>query len=222
MADSTDVGAGGRTTAGRPRRGPSARRLVRLAIGLSLAYLIFSVADVAWASTRQTDRSAPAAIVLGAAQYNGEPSAVLAARLDTAYELWADDRVDLVVVTGGGQEADVTTEAKSGYDYLREVHGMPDEELRLEVQGSSTYESLAAASRFLLRDGIDEVILVTDPYHARRSQLVAEEVGLEATVYPTEQSPAVGRIVREGLAVAAGRILSFRRVDSYLAQRLSG
>ena len=126
------------------------------------------------------------------------------------------------MVTGGGQEADITTEAKSGYDYLRETHGVSDEELRLEVQGSSTYESLAAASRFLNREGVDEVILVTDPYHARRSQLVANEVGLNASVYPTEMSPSISRLLREGVAVAIGRIVSFRRVDNYVAQRLSG
>ena len=164
MVDSIDLGSG-------PRReeGVSTRRLLRLAVGFLALYLVFSIGDVAWMSTRRTDASAPAAVVLGAAQYNGEPSAVLRARLDAAAELWADGRVDLVVVTGGGQEADVTTEAKSGYNYLRETHGLSDEELRLEVQGSSTYESLAAASRFLRSDGIDDVILVTDPYHARRS-----------------------------------------------------
>lgn len=199
----------------------STRRVLRWTVALAVAYVIFSIVDVAWASIRRTDASAPAAIVLGAAQYNGEPSAVLRTRLDTAAQLWSGGRVELIVVTGGGQAADVTTEAKSGYNYLRETHGMSDEELRLEVQGSSTYESLAAASRFLIREGIGEVILVTDPYHARRSQLVAEEVGLEAEVYPTDQSPSIERILREGLAVAAGRIVSFRRADRYLAQRLS-
>ncbi len=222
VADSIDVGSRGRAANGRRRNGWSAGRLVRLAVVIGILYLLVSIIDVAWASSRRTDASAPAAVVLGAAQYNGEPSAVLRARLDTAAELWRSDRVDLIVVTGGRQEADVTTEAKSGYDYLRETHGISDEELRLEVQGSSTYESLAAAARFLIREGIGDVILVTDPYHARRSELVAEEVGLRAAVYPTEQPPSVERILREGLAVAVGRIVSFRRVDTYLAQRLSG
>ncbi len=216
MADSVDVGSGGHT-----RNGVSSRKLIRFAVIFSCLYLLVSIADVAWASTRRTDSSAPAAVVLGAAQYNGEPSAVLKARLDTAAELWADNRVDLIVVTGGGQDADTTTEAKSGYDYLRETHGISDEELRLEVQGSSTYESLAAAARFLSAEAIGDVILVTDPYHARRSQLVAEEVGLEAKVFPTDSSSSFERILREGVAVAIGRVVSFRRVDNYLADRFS-
>ncbi len=221
MADSTDVGTEGRSAPRAARDGMSARRLIRFVLIFSCLYILVSIVDVAWTSTRRTDASAPAAVVLGAAQYNGEPSAVLKARLDSAARLWSEGRVDLIVVTGGRQETDVTTEAKSGYDYLRETHGIADEELRLEVQGSSTYESLAAAARFLRQEGIGDVIVVTDPYHARRSQLVAEEVGLQAEVYPTDLSPSIERIVREGVAVAIGRVVSFRRVDNYVAQRVS-
>jgi uncharacterized SAM-binding protein YcdF (DUF218 family) len=196
--------------------GVASKKLAWLAVGLSLAYLLVTFVDVWWAGSRATDASAPAAVVLGAAQYNGEPSAVLQARLDRAAELWLDERVGLVVVTGGGQDADITTEAKTGYDYLRETAGLDDADLRLEVQGSSTYESLAAASRFLNREGITEVILVTDPYHARRAQLIAEEVGLDASVYPTDSSSSFDRLLQESAAVALGRIISFRRIDNYL------
>ena len=219
---STDAAKVGDVGSAAPHGGPKTeggiptKRLFWLALGLGVAYLLITVVDVWWAASRRTEASAPAAIVLGAAQYNGEPSGVLRARLDAAANLWADDRVALVVVTGGRQAADVTTEAKTGYDYLRETVGMPDEDLRLEVQGSSTYESLAAASRFLGTEGITEVIVVTDPYHARRSQLVADEVGLNASVYTTDLPLTVDRLARESAAVAVGRIVSFRRLNSYL------
>lgn len=157
--------------------------------------------------------SETAAVVLGAAQYNGEPSPVLKARLDTAAELYEQGHVDLVVVTGGRQPADITTEAKTGYDYLRERSGIPDERLRLEVQGSSTYESLAATSRFLRQDGVTDVVLVTDRYHVRRAALTAAEVGLVPEVAPTEPSASLRRLVQESAAVALGRLITFRRLD---------
>ncbi len=196
--------------------GIPSRKLLVWGLLLTACYLAITVADVVWAANRVTDVSAPAAVVLGAAQYNGEPSEALRRRLDRAAELYESNRVELVVVTGGRQEEDITTEAKSGYDYLRETAGMPDDDLRLEVQGGSTYESLAAVERFLEAEGIGEVILVTDPYHARRSQLVADEVGLEASVYPTEGSLPVDRIITESAAVAAGRVIGFRRLNNYL------
>ncbi len=185
-----------------------------LVLGLVALYLLTTFVDVWLASRQNYDGSADAVVVLGAAQYNGTPSPVLRARLDHAAELYVAGRVDLVVVTGGNQEGDVTTEAKAGYDYLRLTQGIPDEALLLEVDGTSTYESLRATARFLEDRAVNRVILVTDPYHARRSLLIAEEVGLEAEVSPTTSGASFERLAKETLAVAAGRIVGFRRLDN--------
>lgn len=192
------------------------RKIAIIAIGLLTLYLVVNFLDVWFAARVDYDGEAPAAVVLGAAQYNGEPSEALQGRLDKAATIYLDGRVRLVVVTGGGQANDITTEAKTGYDYLRDTASIPDEDLRLEVDGTSTYESLAAASRFLVAEGITEVILVTDPYHARRSKLIAEEVGLEAQVSPTDASASFSRLFRETGAVAVGRIIGFRRLNAYV------
>lgn len=209
MSDSTEI-----PRSGREGLGVSTRKLFWIGLLLAIGYMMVNFVDVWVASLRQSDQSAPAAVVLGAAQYNGEPSDALRGRLDAAAELYGTGRVDLIVVTGGGQAADITTEAKTGYDYLRQTAGVPDEDLRLEVQGSSTYQSLAAASRFLRAEDIDSVLLVTDPYHSRRSQLIAEEVGLDASVYSTEGASSLDRLIREALGTAAGRIVGFRRLDN--------
>ncbi len=188
-------------------------RLLGVLLALSFLYLIANFVDVWVASGSSSDSDASAAIVLGAAQYNGEPSPVLQGRLDLAAELYDSKRVEFVVVTGGSQAGDVTTEAKASYDYLRLVADIPDEQLKLEVQGTSTYESLAAASRFLGQSGLTDVLLVTDPYHARRSELVAREVGLQADAVITNADSSLSRLIRESGAVAAGRIIGFRRLE---------
>ena len=188
-------------------------RLLKLLLLVLILYLVANFIDVWVASRADVEAPAPAAIVLGAAQYNGEPSPVLKARLDRALELYTESQVDLVVVTGGGKPGDTTTEAKTGYDYLRAA-GIPDEALLLEVQGVSTYESIGAAARILRGRNISEAILVTDSYHSRRAQLVAEEFGMEAQV-ALVGSPSVGGLFRESLAVSIGRITSFRRLGWY-------
>lgn len=183
-------------------------------IALLVLYLGATFVDVWLASRQNYDGSADAVVVLGAAQYNGTPSPVLQTRLDHAAELYFAGQVDLVVVTGGNQEGDVTTEAKAGYDYLRLTAQIPDEALLLEVDGRSTYESLRATARFLEQRAVGSVILVTDPYHAKRSLLIAEEVGLTAEVSPTTSGSSFDRLAQETLAVAAGRIVGFRRLDN--------
>ncbi len=192
------------------------KRIATIAGALIVAYLLVNFIDVWIASGSDYEGDATAAVVLGAAQYNGEPSEALQGRLDKAAALYGDGRVELVVVTGGGQADDITTEAKTGYDYLRDTASIPDEDLRLEVDGTSTYLSLAAAARFLADEGVDDVILVTDPYHAKRSKLIAEEVGLVAEVSPTDSSNSFARLFRESGATAVGRIIGFRRLDAYI------
>ncbi len=189
---------------------------IRLGLLVVVVYAGANFVDVWIASRSSTDGNASAAIVLGAAQYNGEPSPILRGRLDLAAELYSLGRVQFVVVTGGGRLGDTTTEAKASYDYLRHEAGVPDARIKLEVQGTSTYESLAAASRFLGQSDLTDVILVTDPYHARRSELVAREVGLDADAVVTEAKSPFSRLVREAGAVALGRIVGFRRLERLL------
>ncbi len=189
------------------------RRVLSLLTLLLVGYSSITFTQVWWASRNREPMPASAAIVLGAAQYNGTPSPVLQGRLDRAALLYTSDLVEIVVVTGGGRDGDSTTQAKAAYDYLRTVAGISDDRLRLEVDGTSTFEELAATARFLQQEGITEVTLVTDPYHARRALLVAREVGLDASVSTTDAGAPLSRLLRETLAVGAGQIIGFRRLE---------
>jgi vancomycin permeability regulator SanA len=160
-----------------------------------------------------SSQGADAAVVLGAAQYNGEPSPVLAARLDRAYDLYEQGLVQMVVTTGSNQPGDLFTQGKAGYDYLREK-GVPDEHLIVIVDGSSTYEELAATARQASRFGIETVVLVSDSYHTFRLRQISDEVGLEATVAPTSGKAGFSHLMRETVAAGLGRIFGYRRLDA--------
>lgn len=191
-------------------------KVVRVLAVILLAYLIFTFVVVWWASTRDDRARTQAIVVLGAAQYDGVPSPVLASRLDHAFELYEEGVADTIVVTGGGQEGDRFTEASAGARYLHEL-GVPDDAILRETTGRSSWESLAASARFLSERGIDEVTLVSDPFHAKRIDSIAAEVGLDGHVSPTSGSPITGldhwqRLGGETLRVAAGEIVGFRRL----------
>ena len=194
----------------------SRRGFVLVIFGLIVAYPVVTFFDVWLASTQQGEVSGGAAIVLGAAQYDGEPSPVLKGRLDRSSELFRSGSVSLIVVTGGSQEGDRSTEANAGYTYLRREAGLADEDLRLEVQGESTYESLAAAGRFLQAEKVDDVVVVTDPFHAKRASLIAEEIGLTVEVALTSTPATRERLFKETAAVGVGRIIGFRRLQQFL------
>jgi uncharacterized SAM-binding protein YcdF (DUF218 family) len=178
---------------------------------VAVLYMGVTFVQVWSASTRDGAREAQAIIVLGAAQYNGEPSPVLEARLDHAFELWREGDAPTIVVTGGRQEGDRFTEATAGYNYLR-AKGVPDEAILKEVQGTSSWESLAAAARFLRDRDIRRVVLVSDGYHAFRVDAIASDLGLDATVSPSDEGGSVGELTRETAAVAVGRIIGYERL----------
>lgn len=194
------------------------RRLVMVgvvALGLLAAYLAVTYVQV-WLKSRADEaRPAEAIVVLGAAQYDGVPSAILAARLDHAHELYEQGLAPLIVVTGGSQPGDRFSEASASAAYLHEK-GVPDNDILREVQGQSSWESLAAASRFLLDRGVREVLLVSDPFHSYRIDAIADELGLDGHPSPTRSSPVGGLseirlLLRETAAVAVGRIIGYGR-----------
>jgi len=188
--------------------------LVGVVVALAGTYLAVTGIQVWWAS-RQDDRSpAAAVVVMGAAQWNGVPSPVLAGRLDHAAELYADGVAPVVIVTGGKQAGDRVTQGFAGYRYLRDK-GVPEEAIRVEVEGTDSYSELSAAAVILRSDRAADVLIVTDPYHALRAEAIADEVGLRAHVSPTSTAGSPGQYLRETVAVALGRLVSFRRLAAW-------
>jgi uncharacterized SAM-binding protein YcdF (DUF218 family) len=190
---------------------------VGLAVFVVLALYVGGTFFQVWQASRHDQaQDAGAIVVMGAAQYNGDPSPVFEARLQHGLELYQQGLSDLIFVTGGNQEGDEFTEARAGALWL-EDQGVPESALRLEVQGRNSWESLAASARILREEGIEDVIVVSDPFHAKRLEEIADEVGLEAYVSPTGSSPVSGTaefraMIRETVAVSVGRFLGYRRL----------
>jgi uncharacterized SAM-binding protein YcdF (DUF218 family) len=192
------------------------RRLMSLSLVLVLAYVAVTYGQVWLSSARDAARPAGAIVVLGAAQYDGRPSPVLQARLDHAIALYREGLAPLIVVTGSNRPGDRVTEATASATYLH-AHGVPDAHIRREVQGTNTYDQVLASRRLLREEGIADAILVSDPLHAHRLALTAEETGLDAHISPrpVQVTSWAGRLrtsVRETVAVSVGRVVGFRRL----------
>lgn len=193
-------------------------------VAVPLGWYAANLADVHRVGRSDQAQAVDAIVVMGAAQYDGRPSPLLAARLDHVVELWAAGYAPVVVTTGGKQPDDRFTEAASSAAYLVD-RGVPSAAI-VEVGGSTSYESLAAAASVLAATAPrpagaadrPQVLLVSDPFHSLRIRLIAGEVGLEAFVSPTRSSPVGGwgawrRELAEAAGVALGRIIGFRRLS---------
>jgi uncharacterized SAM-binding protein YcdF (DUF218 family) len=144
-------------------------------------------AVIAWGS-RDRARASDAIVVLGAAQYWGRPSPVLRARLDHAVGLWRRGMAPRIVLTGGVGVGDTTSEAAVGRKYVIGA-GIPDSAILLETTGRTTRESLRSVARMLQSLDSRSVILVSDPFHMLRLDILARRFGLTPYTSPTRTSP---------------------------------
>jgi uncharacterized SAM-binding protein YcdF (DUF218 family) len=171
---------------------PSARlrdlRLLLLAALLGFGALICYATVRIWQQgSRDDQRPAGAIVVLGAAQFNGTPSAVYAARLDHAVSLYLHGVAPYLVVTGGKAEGDRVTEAEAGRDFAI-AHGVPDDAILAEDRGRNTLESLEGVAALFRRQGIRDAVFVSDPTHMLRVLRIAQDKGIVAWGSPTPTS----------------------------------
>jgi uncharacterized SAM-binding protein YcdF (DUF218 family) len=147
-----------------------------LAIGLVAAYSTWRIWDQ---GGRDEQRPTGAIVVLGAAQFDGRPSPVFAARLDHAVELFLHYGTPYFVVTGGKAEGDRTTEAASARAYAI-AHGVNPDAILVEDQGRTTLESLQSVAGILRERGISDAMFVSDPTHMLRVLRIAQDLGIKA------------------------------------------
>jgi uncharacterized SAM-binding protein YcdF (DUF218 family) len=199
--------------AGSVRRGTL---LLLLVLAILVAPVVASGIAV-WQAAHTDEASrvdhADAIIVLGAAQYGGDPSPIFRGRLDHAVLLYERGFSERVLVTGAGQPGDTFTEAEAGAGYLV-ASGLPADSVVASPQGSTTYESLAAAADLMDERGWHSAFLVSDPWHNLRIRRMARDLGIDGYVSATWHSAARSQSTRlQGYA---------RETFAYLYYRVFG
>ena len=128
-------------------------------------------------------------IVLGAAQYSGRPSATFEGRLDQARHLYEGGFSTRVLVVGGNQPGDITTEGAAGRDWLV-GKGLPTDRVFADPVGNDTLESLQGAASFMRARGLRSAFLVSDPWHNLRIKRMASDLGIRGFASATWHSAA--------------------------------
>ena len=161
---------------------------------------------------RKIDR-ADAIVVLGAAQYNGNPSPVFAGRLNQARVLYEQERAPLIITLGANEPGDRTTEADAGREYLIE-QGVPSDAVVAEPDGNDTFESLRAAAGYMQDHDMRTAFLVSDPWHNLRIKRMAGDLGI---------TPYASAVQHSAASTTSTRLSGYaRETFAYLAYRIFG
>lgn len=163
------------------------RRLALIAVGLLVLWLIALALDIVIYSTVRDDGPADAAIVLGAAVWDDQPSPVFEERIKHAIDLYQQGRVKALIFTGGVGDGDEMAESIAASVYAIK-HGVTPADVFCETASHFTHENLLGAKAIIERRQFDRVLIVSDPLHMRRALTMAHDFGLNAYSSPTPTS----------------------------------
>ncbi|MFI5232307.1 MAG: YdcF family protein [Gemmatimonadales bacterium] len=171
------------------------RRVILGAVaGLAILWLASMAAVLTWA-LEDDARKADAIVVMGAAQYKGKPSPVLRMRLDHALALWQRGLASRLVLTGGIGEGDTVSEAEVSRAYVM-AHGVPDSAILLENDGRTSAQSLRAAADLLHEQELRTAIVVSDPFHMLRLEILGRRYGIDPYTSPALPGPGAPHLLR--------------------------
>lgn len=183
-------------------------KVTTVVVALPLLYIGWTAADILQTSKRNDRFPADAIIVMGAAQYDGKPSAVFKARLDHAEVLYRAKVAPLIVILGGKKEGDRFTEAQAGAAYLERE--LPADKVTGIKAGTTTLDSLQKLTGLAESRNIKKIIIVSDPLHLARSQEIAQDLGFDAgvsaAVVPESEKTRRTGLIRETLTLTYYRM----------------
>lgn len=156
--------------------------LATFLLGASLVLAVY------WQARSDQGRPVDAIVVLGAAQYNGRPSAVLQARLDTTLAAWNAGYAPWIIVTGGKLPGDAYTEAETSRNFLVD-NGVPESAILLENEGHSTEQSLDGVAEIMTGHQLHSALFVSDGFHLLRTKYIAKSLGIKGYGLPADGSP---------------------------------
>jgi uncharacterized SAM-binding protein YcdF (DUF218 family) len=143
--------------------------------------------DIYTYSSKTDLQPADAAIVLGAAVWNGAPSPVFEERIKHAVDLYRSGQVKAMIFTGGVGSNDQLAEAVIAKNYAIST-GVADEDILFEDTSRTTLENLRGANVIVKKNNFQRVLIVSDPLHMRRSVMMARDLGMNAYPAPTPTS----------------------------------
>lgn len=189
------------------------RRLLSSALSFILLLLIMLAGWVHLNGRQIQLEPSDAIVVLGASQFDGDPSPVFANRLDRALEVSLLGVSDRIITVGGKQPGDRFTEASAGRDYLIDS-GLKAKKIEAIPTGSDTVSSLQAVAVYLNKISAETVTVVSDPAHVTRSKIILEKLGFEVFLAPTLNGPGSEFKLEYQLREVAG-ILHFWLIDQW-------
>ncbi len=130
-----------------------------------------------------------AILILGARSYkDAKINPCLEARVNQGIKLYKEGYAPTIIVSGGKDRENGTNEAEIMKTLLLNS-GINKSVILTENQSTSTYENLLFSKQIMVRNQLKTIIIVTEPFHEPRADLVAQRLNISHTISPAIYSP---------------------------------
>lgn len=166
------------------------KRMVKWALalgGLFLLFVCYSAYSI-WSYSNESQYvTTDAAIVLGAAAWDDQPSPVLTERINHALWLYKNGYVEKIIFTGGKSEEATYAESEVAKQYALE-HNVSAEDIFIETRSRITEENLTYAAELAESNDLNSFTIVSDPLHMKRAMFIAKDLEMNVYSSPTTTS----------------------------------
>lgn len=161
--------------------------LLGIIVVLGINLLVKSQTDPVIFSKEKDTPGTKVAIIFGAGINNNKPSKYLKDRLDAGIELYKNNKIDKILLSGdnGSDEHDELTVMKL-YCYQ---HGVDTNKIYLDYAGFDSYSTLYR-SKYIFN--IDTAILVSQKYHLNRCINIGNKLGVKSYGFAADQGTYQG------------------------------
>jgi uncharacterized SAM-binding protein YcdF (DUF218 family) len=163
------------------------KKLLVVSLVILSAYLLLLARDIYSFSLISSHAPADAAVVMGATVFRDRPSPVFRERINHAINLYRQGIVRSIIFTGGLAGNDELAESEAAREYAI-AQGVPAEHILIETRSYNTCLNLIEAKRIMEENNMEQVLIVSDPLHMRRTMWLAETLGIKAFSSPTPTS----------------------------------
>lgn len=167
--------------------------IAKILIYISIfSFIIYTAIAIHIAQTVYIDNKTPsdAIIVLGARSYiNGEVNQCVQARVEHAINLYNDGFAKKIIMSGGTDKKPVFHETNEALEMKKMALNLDpninEADILIEGESTSTYENLIYSNQIMNKHSLNSAIIVTEPFHSPRANLVATSLNLDHSVSPT-------------------------------------
>jgi len=163
------------------------KRLLYLFSLLLVGYFSVNAIKIYSYSSSYSERTSDVAIVLGAGTSDGVVSPIFRERINHGLYLHKNGLVKSIIFTGGFSDGNQLSDSHLAKMYAFK-QGVPESDIHIEEKSRFTIENLSHSKLIMDSLGLKTALIVSDPFHMKRSITLAENQNINCQPSPTKTS----------------------------------